>query len=378
MNAITQLSNAVTYPLEYLGRVAQPTLKTIGYEVVKRSLPIFKDPNTLFEKALKEESLLRLKLAAIAGANVNAQDKKGATALLRACRLKQEGIVKGLLGIEGIDVNKADKCGRTPLFITCLFGTDQILELLMKDKRVDINKTDKRGRTPFFMTCGFYSDERKVKRFLEDERTKVNKSDRRCRTPLLMACDSNRSFKIFKMLMNDVRINVSKATKKKITPLHKICMQGNVKLARLFFQILDRKKQCHSTSPDSGLYSNKMKNWEFDKEAPQNSGLERETIAERQGSSEDQNSGEKPTQSKTNFSFCLSIYYIVNCYDQMGNTPLYYAIKRNVILLGILLKKGADPSLKCSKGKTPIDIADENNLLLGGEISMGDFLDSHI
>jgi len=51
-----------------------------------------------------------------------------------------------------------------------------------------------------------------------------------------------------------------------------------------------------------------MKNWEFDKETPQNFCLERETIAERQGSSEGQNSEEKPTQSKTNFSFCLSIF----------------------------------------------------------------------
>jgi len=48
-----------------------------------------------------------------------------------------------------------------------------------------------------------------------------------------------------------------------------------------------------------------MKNWEFDKEVPQNFCLERKTIAERQGSSEDQSFGEKPTQSKTNFSFCL-------------------------------------------------------------------------
>jgi len=55
------------------------------------------------------------------------------------------------------------------------------------------------------------------------------------------------------------------------------------------------------------LYSNKMKNWKFDKEAPQNFGLEREIIAERQGSSEDQNFEEKLTQSKTNSSSCLSI-----------------------------------------------------------------------
>jgi len=50
-----------------------------------------------------------------------------------------------------------------------------------------------------------------------------------------------------------------------------------------------------------------MKNWELDKEASQNFCQERETSAERQGSSEDKNSEERPMRSKTNFSFCLSI-----------------------------------------------------------------------
>jgi len=61
----------------------------------------------------------------------------------------------------------------------------------------------------------------------------------------------------------------------------------------------------------SEVYSNKMKNWEweFDEEASQNFCQERETIAERQGSSEDKNYEEKPTWSKTNFSFCLSISF---------------------------------------------------------------------
>ena len=55
------------------------------------------------------------------------------------------------------------------------------------------------------------------------------------------------------------------------------------------------------------LYPNNLKNWEFDKEAPHNSCLERETIAGRQGTSEDKNYEVKPTRSKTNFSSCLGI-----------------------------------------------------------------------
>jgi len=53
------------------------------------------------------------------------------------------------------------------------------------------------------------------------------------------------------------------------------------------------------------LYRNSLKKREFDKEAPQNFCQERETIAERQGSSDDKNSEGKPTPSKTAFSSCF-------------------------------------------------------------------------
>src|SRR5579872_5781708 len=50
-----------------------------------------------------------------------------------------------------------------------------------------------------------------------------------------------------------------------------------------------------------------LKNWEFDKEAPQNSHLERATIVRAQGASEGENFEEKPTQSKPNSSSSLGI-----------------------------------------------------------------------
>ena len=56
-----------------------------------------------------------------------------------------------------------------------------------------------------------------------------------------------------------------------------------------------------------GLYPRNLKNWEFDKEAPQNFCLERVTIARRQGTSEDKNSEVKPTRSRTNFSGFLGM-----------------------------------------------------------------------
>ena len=55
------------------------------------------------------------------------------------------------------------------------------------------------------------------------------------------------------------------------------------------------------------LYPNNLKSWKFDQETPQNFCPERMTIAERQGTSEDNDFEAKSTQSKTNFSSCLGI-----------------------------------------------------------------------
>ncbi|MFI5344350.1 MAG: 2OG-Fe(II) oxygenase family protein [Chlamydiales bacterium] len=58
---------------------------------------------------------------------------------------------------------------------------------------------------------------------------------------------------------------------------------------------------------ETDVYRNNLKNRGFDKEAPQNSCPERVTIAERQGTSEVENSEGKPTKSKTDSSGCFGI-----------------------------------------------------------------------
>jgi hypothetical protein len=52
---------------------------------------------------------------------------------------------------------------------------------------------------------------------------------------------------------------------------------------------------------NESVYPNNLKNWEFDKKAPQNFRLERMTIAERQDMSEHKNFAAKPTRQKPIF-----------------------------------------------------------------------------
>ncbi len=63
------------------------------------------------------------------------------------------------------------------------------------------------------------------------------------------------------------------------------------------------------SNPDvPALYPNNLKSWELGKEVPSNFCPERVTIADRQGTSEDENLKVKPTKPKTNSSSCSGIY----------------------------------------------------------------------
>ena len=69
------------------------------------------------------------------------------------------------------------------------------------------------------------------------------------------------------------------------------------------------------------IYTNNLKNREFDKEGPQNFCSERATIADRQGASENKNYEANPTQSKPDSSSCLCIaLYVHGVAGRMGRT----------------------------------------------------------
>jgi ankyrin repeat protein len=77
------------------------------------------------------------------GADVNAKDKDGWTALMEASNNGHTEIVKALID-KGANINAKDKNGRTALMWASLFGNTEIVKMLL-NKGADVNAKDKDG-----------------------------------------------------------------------------------------------------------------------------------------------------------------------------------------------------------------------------------------
>ncbi|MBR5609337.1 MAG: ankyrin repeat domain-containing protein [Elusimicrobiaceae bacterium] len=116
-----------------------------------------------------------------AGANVNAKDDFGNTALLAACDKDKNGVIKVLLAA-GANVNAKDSNGNTPLLEACFWGKKDAVKVLLA-AGADVNVKDKYGETPIFHT-----HKPEIMRVLIKAGANVNVKDSNGGTPLLEAC----------------------------------------------------------------------------------------------------------------------------------------------------------------------------------------------
>ncbi|HSX03781.1 MAG TPA: AAA family ATPase [Rhabdochlamydiaceae bacterium] len=107
----------------------------------------------------------------------------------------------------------------------------------------------------------------------------------------------------------------------------------------------------------SAQYPKNLETWKFDEKRPQNSDLERVTIAREQGASEDQNFEVKSTQSKTNFRSSLGMLDQMIQKDQVPNVILLTGPKNvaNVAFAKEFAKKlmGSEHASKIDSGHHP-------------------------
>lgn len=97
------------------------------------------------------------------GANPNAKDLWGGTALHRAIYREQQDLIKELLAHPNIDVNVQDLRGQTPLHAQV---SSHSFPTLLYDRRVDLGKIDNAGVTAFASTA-LWGDETTFRYFVE-------------------------------------------------------------------------------------------------------------------------------------------------------------------------------------------------------------------
>jgi len=69
---------------------------------------------------------------------------------------------------------------------------------------------------------------------------------------------------------------------------------------------------------------------------------------------DDDDGGHRPHDSINCFKYLIQQGLDINCQDEYGNTPLHHACIYNDRAIYYILRKGGNPNIKCSQGRTPI------------------------
>jgi len=162
-----------------------------------------------FPQALKDENLTAMIQALDGGADVNAADEFGRTALHVAAKGKSTEVIKLLLS-RGADVNRQDKDGRTPLHLAYAYAIDLLLEA-----KADWKIVDKDGNSP-----------------------------------LHTAAEMTGNREVYRLLKAGVPVNVKNAAG--LTPLHFAALQGSRDAAAM---LLDRKANVNARTTADYTYT---------------------------------------------------------------------------------------------------------------------------
>jgi uncharacterized protein len=111
---------------------------------------LFANPNEDLIKSAQSDNLAGVQIALDAGANVNAADKVGKTALMQASFEGLIEIVELLVGAKA-NVNAKDKNGATALMVASEKGYSVIVARLIRAK-ANVNAKDKDGVTALMLS----------------------------------------------------------------------------------------------------------------------------------------------------------------------------------------------------------------------------------
>lgn len=160
-NLIKKITLGLLFPAMFSLNVnASDSYRASGFDRLKRR-PVLraKDREKLnfsLIRAAEYGSLMEIEQLLNSGADVNAQNNKGETALMLACRKIGKKTAKLLLN-RGADVNLQAKDGRTALMEACSIGVIELVQGLVQlliQAGANIDMQDNNGETALDKACG--------------------------------------------------------------------------------------------------------------------------------------------------------------------------------------------------------------------------------
>jgi ankyrin repeat protein len=168
------------------------------------------------------------------GADLNARDRAGRTALYRAVEERQEAIVKLLLARDDVDVNIPDQEQRSPLSLATSLLDDDVLGFVILAPSAptdfeDLNGSDRVGGTALSRAV-----EKKaiVKSLLARDDVDVNKPDQELRSPLSLAAGFSDDY-VLKLLLARTDLDVQAADSSGQSPIFTAVDRGHVEAVML-------------------------------------------------------------------------------------------------------------------------------------------------
>jgi len=116
--------------------------------------------NDLFKaiRSFEDTGMGPIEAAIAAGADINAKDKLGYTALHLAIKNKKAELIHKLITMEGIDLNAKTNKGFTPMLVAAWKGNLATVQVLIK-QGADIKATDTAGRNVWGVAHDWHHEE---------------------------------------------------------------------------------------------------------------------------------------------------------------------------------------------------------------------------
>lgn len=265
-----------------------------------------------FAVVLKNLSVFKALL--LGGANPNLRDNNGRSCLDYACAKRQESFVGMLVEIGKVDVNSADSIGITALHLA---DGKAVIDMLV-DAGADLHARDVEGKTPLH-----YSQTNISLCALLNRGADINATDTKGQTPLhLLSIVKDDAELLFFLLKKGADIHG--LTRKGKTPLHLAAQRGRFHMAHALIL--------------SGARCDAM---DF-------RGVSPLTLAAANG-----HAGIA--------TLIIGEGVVVNTVDAIGQTPLHYAAFAGQLgAVQALICAGGNPTMRTRRGQSSIDMAIRN------------------